>query len=87
MPNIKSAKKRVKVIEKKTQINVAHKTALKTAIKKFEAAAAEGKKDEAVVLFNEASKKLDKGVAQGILHKNTAARKKSQLAIKLAKLA
>ncbi|MDO5398353.1 MAG: 30S ribosomal protein S20 [bacterium] len=87
MPNIKSAKKRVKVIEKKTQINTAHKTALKTAIKKFEAAAAEGKKEEAVVLFNDASKKLDKGVAQGILHKNTAARKKSQLAIKLAKLA
>ncbi len=87
MPNIKSAKKRVRVIEKKTQINTARKTALKTAIKKFEAAAAEGKKDEAVVLFNEASKKLDKGVAQGILHKNAAARKKSQLAIKLAKLA
>ena len=87
MPNIKSAKKRVKVTEKKTLINLSHKTALKTAIKKFEAAAAEGKKEEAVVLFNDASKKLDKGVAQGILHKNAAARKKSQLAIKLAKLA
>lgn len=87
MPNIKSAKKRVKVIEKKTLINQAHKTALKTAIKKFEVAAAEGKKDEAKVLFNEASKKLDKGVAKGIIHKNAAARKKSQLAIKLAKLA
>ena len=87
MPNIKSAKKRVKVIEKKTMINQAHKTALKTAIKKFEAVAAEGNKAEAQVLFNEASKKLDKGVAQGILHKNAAARKKSQLAIKLAKLA
>lgn len=87
MPNIKSAKKRVKVIEKKTMINQAHKTALKTAIKKFETAAAEGKKEEAKVLFNDASKKLDKGVAQGIIHKNAAARKKSQLAIKLAKLA
>jgi small subunit ribosomal protein S20 len=87
MPNIKSAKKRVKVIEKKTMINTARKTALKTAIKKFEAAIAEGKKDEAKVLFNDASKKLDKGVAQGIIHKNAAARKKSQLAIKLAKLA
>lgn len=87
MPNIKSAKKRVKVIDKKTQINLAHKTALKTAIKKFEAAAENGSKDEAQALFNEAVKKLDKGVAQGILHKNKAARKKSQLAIKLAKLA
>ena len=87
MPNIKSAKKRVKVIEKKTQINLAHKTALKTAIKKFEAAAQSGNKDEAQVLFNDAAKKLDKGVAQGIIHKNAAARKKSQLAIKLAKRA
>ncbi|MBQ7574656.1 MAG: 30S ribosomal protein S20 [Clostridia bacterium] len=87
MPNIKSAKKRVKVIEKKTAINLAHKTALKTAIKKFENAVAKGEKDNAKALFNEASKKLDKSVSQGILHKNNAARKKSQLALKLAKLA
>lgn len=87
MPNIKSAKKRVKVAEKKTMINLAHKTALKTAIKKFEAAAVEGNKDEAKVLYNYAAKKLDQGVARGIIHKNAAARKKSQLAIKLAKLA
>ena len=75
MPNIKSAKKRVRVIEKKTLINMAHKTALKTAIKKFEAAAKAG------------NKKLDQSVNRGILHKNNAARKKSQLALKLAKLA
>ena len=83
MPNIKSAKKRVRVTEKKTLINMAHKTALKTAIKKFEAAA----KAEAQQLFNEAAKKLDQSVNRGILHKNNAARKKSQLALKLAKLA
>ena len=82
MPNIKSAKKRVRVIEKK-----AHKTALKTAIKKFEAAAKAGNKEEAQQLFNEAAKKLDQSVNRGILHKNNAARKKSQLALKLAKLA
>lgn len=87
MPNIKSAKKRVKVIEKKTAINLAHKTALKTAIKKFEEAAANGDKENAKVLFNEAAKKLDQSVGQGILHKNNAARKKSQLALKLAKMA
>lgn len=87
MPNIKSAKKRVKVIEKKTLINMSHKTALKTAIKKFETAVAEGDKENAKVLFNEASKKLDQSVSRGILHKNNAARKKSQLALKLAKLA
>lgn len=87
MPNIKSAKKRVKVIEKKTLINLSHKTALKTAIKKFEAAVASGDKENAQTLFNDAVKKLDRGVSQGILHKNNAARKKSQLALKLAKLA
>ena len=87
MPNIKSAKKRVKVIEKKTAINTARKTALKTAIQKFEAAAAAADKDAAKVLFNDAVKKLDQGVAHGIIHKNKAARKKSQLAVKLAKLA
>lgn len=87
MPNIKSAKKRVKVTEKKTLINLSHKTALKTAIKKFEAAAAAGNKEEATVLFNQAVKKLDQSVSRGILHKNNAARKKSQLALKLAKLA
>ena len=87
MPNIKSAKKRVKVIEKKTAINTARKTALKTAIKKFEAAAAAADKDAAKVLFSGAVKKLDQGVAHGIIHKNKAARKKSQLAVKLAKLA
>ena len=86
MHNIKSAKKRVKVTAKKTLINQTHKTALKTAVKKFETAVAEGDKENAKALFNEAVKKLDKGVSQGILHKNNAARKKSQLAIKLAKL-
>jgi len=87
MPNIKSAKKRVLVTKKKTLINQMHKTALKTAVKKFEAAVEAADKDNAKTLFNEAVKKLDQGVKQGILHKNTAARKKSQLAIKLAKLA
>ncbi len=86
MPNIKSAKKRVKVIEKKTLINQMHKTALKTAIKKFEAAVESKDVENAKVCFNNATKKLDQGVNQGIIHKNNAARKKSQLAIKLAKL-
>ncbi len=86
MPNIKSAKKRVKVIEKKTLINMQHKTALKTAIKKFEAAAEAGNAEDAKVLFNNAVKKIDQCANKGLLHMNKAARKKSQLALKLAKL-
>ena len=86
MPNIKSAKKRVLVIQKKTLINQMHKTALKTAIKKFNEEKKKKNVEEAKVLFNEAAKKLDKSVNQGILQKNNAARKKSQLALKLAKI-
>ena len=86
MPNIKSAKKRVKVIEKKTLINQMHKTALKTAVKKFEAAVEANDKENVNVLFNDAVKKIDRGVSRGIIHKNAAARKKSQLALKLAKV-
>lgn len=70
MPNIKSAKKRVKVICTKTQRNKAYKSALRTAIK----AALEEKTDE---LVKAALKKLDQAVSKGILHKNTAARKKT----------
>ncbi len=86
MPNIKSAKKRVKVIEKKTLINQMHKTALKTAIKKFEVAVEKNDTANVKALFNDAVKKLDQGVKQGIVHKNKAARKKSQLALMLAKV-
>ncbi len=86
MPNIKSAKKRVKVTKKKTLINQMHKTALKTAVKKAEAAIASGDKEASKAAFNYAVKKLDQSVSHGILHKNAASRKKSQLALKLAKL-
>ena len=86
MPNIKSAKKRVLVIKKKTLINQMHKTALKTAVKKFEAAVEANDKENVNALFNNAVKKLDQSVQQGILHKNNAARKNSQLALKLAKM-
>ena len=79
MPNIKSAKKRVKVIEKKTLINQMHKTALKTAVKKFEVAVEKNETANVKALFNEAVKKLDQGVGQGIIHKNKAANLKSSL--------
>ena len=78
MPNIKSAKKRVKVIKVKTLRNKMHKSALKTQLKKADAAilASSDNKQEEVRL---AIKRIDKAVAKGILHKNTAARKKSAL--------
>ena len=78
MPNIKSAKKRVKVIKKKTLENKMFKSAYKTIVKKYEAAVSAGEKDNAIALYKEAVQKTDKAVARGILHKNTAARKKSR---------
>ena len=83
MPNIKSAKKRVKVIEKKTLRNNMIKSAYKTAIKKFEQAIEAGNMEEAKTLFSEATKKIDQACTIGVIVKNTAARKKSSLSKKL----
>lgn len=86
MPNIKSAKKRVKVIEAKTLQNKMLKTALKTSMKKYEAALEAGDKAAAAEAYKAAVKKIDRAVAQGLLHKNNAARKKSNFTVKLNKL-
>ena len=83
MPNIKSAIKRVSVIEKKTLRNNMIKSAYKTAVKNFETAVAEGDVKKAETLFSEATKKIDEACSKGVIVKNTAARKKSALAKKL----
>jgi len=86
LPNIKSAKKRVKVIETKTLRNKMLKSNLKTIIKKFEVAVNGDDKAKATEALSVAVKRLDQAVAKGILKKNTASRKKSQLALKLNKM-
>ena len=78
MPNIKSAKKRVKVTETKTLQNKMFKSAMKTSIKKYKAAIAEGNKELAEKTYLEAVGMVDRAVSKGIIHKNNAARKKSQ---------
>ncbi len=84
MPNIKSAKKRVIVNATKAARNKATNSALKTAIKKANAAidANDAGKADAVKV---AVKKLDQAAAKGLIHKNNAAHKKSQLVTKLNK--
>ncbi|MCR4646368.1 MAG: 30S ribosomal protein S20 [Oscillospiraceae bacterium] len=79
MPNIKSAKKRVKVNKTKAEANKARKSNLKTMIKKAELAAATNapNKEEAV---RTAIKRVDQACAKNLLHKNNAARKKAHLA-------
>ena len=86
MPNIKSAIKRTKIIEKKTLQNNMVKSAYKTAVKKFESAVATDNVEEAKVLFVEATKKIDQAWSKGVIAKNTAARKKSKLAKALNKI-
>ena len=81
LPNIKSAKKRVLIGEVRNARNKATKSELKTAIKKFEVAAAEGNRTEADGAYKVAVKKVDQAVAKGVLHKNTAAHRKSAMTL------
>ena len=83
MPNIKSAIKRVSVIEKKTLRNNMIKSEYKSAVKKFEQAVEAGNLEEAKTLLSEATKKIDQACTKGVIVKNTAARKKSNLSKKL----
>ena len=87
MPNIKSAKKRVKVIQSKTLQNKMFKTQLKTEVKKYEAAVEAGDLALAQATYKAATKKIDQAAARGIIHKNAAARKKSQFTKKLNSMA
>ena len=87
LPNIKSAKKRVLVNETKAAQNKAQKSALKTNLKKFDAAVAGGNRSEADAAYKVAVKSVDQAVAKGLLHSNNAAHKKSAMTLKLNKLA
>lgn len=83
MANIKSAKKRTKVIAKKTANNKVKKSIIKTCEKRFLEAIEAGDKELAIERFKQAEKAIDKAAAKNILHKNAAARKVSRLQKKL----
>jgi small subunit ribosomal protein S20 len=87
LPNIQSAKKRVKVSEKKNLQNRIVKSGMRTSIRKFDAAVAGGGRAQADAAFKTAVKSVDQAAKKGLLHKNTAARKKSSMAVKMNKLA
>ena len=86
MANIKSAKKRVLIAEVNRQRNVAFKTSIKTAINKALALATESDKEALNASISRVYQLCDKAVSKGILHKNTAARKKSRLVLAIKKL-
>lgn len=87
MPNIKSAKKRVLLTKVQNEKNKAAKSVLKTNLKKFDAALAEGNREQADSAYKAAVKTIDESVKKGILHKNNAARKKSSITLKMNELA
>ena len=87
MPNIKSSKKDVIRSKVAYEKNKADKSEMKTVIKKYEAAVVGGDKAAAEVAYKDAVQIVDKAVSKGILHKNTAARKKSSMTLQLNKLA
>jgi len=79
MPNHKSSEKRVRQSEKRRVINRAHRTKVRTYIKKVRAALESGKSDEIQKVLPEAISVIDKSVQKGVMHKNAAARYKSRL--------
>lgn len=83
MPNIKSSAKRDQLAKARNAKNKAAKTALKTTVKKFDAAVAEGNKEAAVSTYKVAVKAIDKAAVKNLIHKNNAANKKSKMTLKL----
>ena len=87
MANIKSSKKDIIRSRAAYEMNKANKSEMKTVIKKFEAAVLTGDRAAAEVAYKAAIVIIDKAAGKGLLHKNTAARKKSSLTLQLNKLA
>ena len=83
MPNIKSAAKRDALSKAQNAKNRAAKTQLKTNLKKFDAAISEGDRETAVSAYKVAVKTLDHAASKNLIHKNSAANKKSKLTLKL----
>ncbi len=86
MPNIKSSAKRDEKSKELRAKNRADKTALKTVLKKFDAAVVGGDKTAAAESFKVAVKAVDKAACKGLIHKNNAAHKKSAMAVALNKM-
>jgi small subunit ribosomal protein S20 len=84
--NIKQQKKRILTNEKARQRNKAVKSSLKTAVRRFNAAAEAGDAEQAATRAREAGRKLDKAASKGVIHKNQAANRKSAIAKRAATL-
>lgn len=86
MPNIKSCNEERREVQAAEHENKAEKSALKTNLKKFDAAVAEGNRDAAVSTYKVAVQAVDRAAGKGLIHKNNAAHKKSAMAQKMNEL-
>lgn len=83
MANTRSAEKRIRVTERRTLRNRRVKSRMRTAIRRFEAAVAEGDTETSATLFEKATSNIDRATAKGVIHKNQASRRKARLAKRL----
>ncbi|MEL6209104.1 MAG: 30S ribosomal protein S20 [Pseudomonadota bacterium] len=86
MANTPQARKRVRQIAKRTQVNMMRRSRVRSYIRRVEEAIASGDQDKALAALREAQPEIMRGAAKGILHKNTASRKVSRLHSRIAKL-
>jgi small subunit ribosomal protein S20 len=86
MPNIASAKKRVRRIAKQTAVNHSRKSRIRTLTRALDEAIVSGNKSKALAAFHAAEPEIMRGVTKGVIHKNTGSRKVSRLAKRIAKL-
>ena len=86
MAHHKSAKKRIRQTETRTEVNRARVSRLRTFLKKVETAIASGNSADAKAAYQAATPELHRGVAKGVLHKNTVARKLSRLSARIKAL-
>ena len=86
MPNIDSAKKRVRTTAKRTKINQSRRTRVRGYVRKVEEALTKGDKAAAQAALKAAEPEIMRGVTKGVLHKNTGSRKVSRLTKRVAKL-
>jgi small subunit ribosomal protein S20 len=87
MANTPGAKKAIRKIERRTEVNKARRSRVRTFVRKFEEALASGDVKAATTAFVEAQSELMRAVTKGVVHKNTGSRKVSRLAAQLKKLA
>jgi small subunit ribosomal protein S20 len=87
MPNHKSAEKRERQNARRNAVNTANRTRLRTEIKRLRAALTSGNAQDAQALLSQTVAVIDKAVQKGVLHRNTAARHKSRLTVRVNSLA